>query len=220
MGAGNRTKLAVSRSHYRDKVLPDNRALAQKYLDATASPCTTVFGLIPVTSILSAFMSDYGDIVFGWMKWSGKFAEWNPVVEYKARACVAMHDPTSPFHRFPSPYYMPVYGALNPAAAKPTRADYAVIADPNTPNNFDELFQAFLKMAPSKGWPSDPSKWPPDETRDAGIPTRHGGGRRWRRSPWQAFPAHARGTTGSRNSLPKTPTTPATGTPGRSRRSD
>lgn len=156
------------RAYWRS-LIPDQVAFAQRYIDATASPATTVFKLIPQTQSTAAFMLDYICLVIGWIKWTRLFPEFDAAVEYAAHPRIAMSDPANSYgwdHRQPEPYYMPVVDARKGAAATGRPAyTYNIPASPDTPTSWKELWECYLKWAPTardeRPW-TDPSTWPAD----------------------------------------------------------
>ena len=77
---------------YWQQCVADNLTFAGRYLAATASPCTTVFNLIPDTGNYKSFMVDYLGVVIGWAGWSGLFPAWANAIRYASGPRIAMSD--------------------------------------------------------------------------------------------------------------------------------
>ena len=145
----------LPRAYWRDTVVPDQVAFGMRFVNAAASPCTTVFKL-------------FGTV--GWIAATGMFPAMAPVIDYIFAPRLAMCDPADAAgwdHRFPVPYYAPVWNARLGAAATsfPGSYDYSVPASPDTPTSWRELWTCLQAWFPTSrdhpGW-TDPATWPPD----------------------------------------------------------
>lgn len=158
----------LPRSYWRDGPVKDSRAFAEKYLKATASPATTVFGLMTNTSYYRVFMHDFLNVVLAWSQWQGSFPEWRAVLDYASRMRMAMLDYTGASGwdaRF-EPYDLLISNMrLGAAATPPANAGYGIAGSPNTPTSVRELWECFVLWAAAgnqKGW-TDPATWEPDK---------------------------------------------------------
>src|SRR3954470_24197155 len=101
----------LPRSHWNDKARPAPLPFAMKFVNSGAA-----IPAIPAPAALPAFMLEYQCIVMGWIIWTGKFPEFDPVVEWVAQPRIAMSDPSDSQgwnHRVPEPYYMPIGNEKN-----------------------------------------------------------------------------------------------------------
>lgn len=148
---------------YWQKVLQDSLTYAQRFLAANVSPCTTVFKLIPMTSSFQPFMLGYVAITLAWARWSGKFPEWDQVVEYATAPHLAMTSPDSGWDRRFLPYNVPVVDArLGAAANGSPQSFYDVALSPNTPASWKELWDVTQPwFQRNQGNWTDPATWTP-----------------------------------------------------------
>lgn len=161
----------LPRSYYRDKLVPAQLSWANRYLNNPARVCNGVFKLMPGTNGTQAFMQTYIGIVAGWIKWTGVFPEFDPVVNYVTHQLMVMCDPNDAYgwrRSYPSPYYMPVADArLSPNMGHAPEQGYNAVDSVNTPASFAELQDDFFKQGPTAaalhmGW-YDPTTVPVDE---------------------------------------------------------
>lgn len=150
---------------YWRQCVANNLTFANKYLSATASPCTTYFKLLIQTGSYQTFMVDYLGIVLAWAVWSGLFPSgWSSVLDYQSTATLAMGDNTGASgwdYRYPCPYIVPVVDANLGASATLINADYTVAASSETPTSWAQLWADFQAYAAATvtNWTA-PSTWP------------------------------------------------------------
>ncbi len=164
-------------SHWRDQVVPQQVEYGMRYVTAAAapgaSPCLSVFKTWIITSVTPAFIGNYYCLVMAWIKWCGKFPEYDPVVQYATEYKIVTSDPADPVgwdHRWPEPYYMYISDARKGLAAVSTHVGegWRIKNSPDTATTWAEFFSWYLVLAPSKGWPTNPETWPAD-----GYPVRN-----------------------------------------------
>lgn len=148
---------------YWQRCVADNLTFANRYLDATANPGTTVFNLIPDTGVFESFMVDYLGTVMGWIGWSGLFPSWSSVVAYAAGPRIAMTDNSGASgwdSRYPVPYLVPVFDANLGAGARGPDYLYSVPAALTTPTSWAQLWSDYQVYAAATvaAWGS-PSTW-------------------------------------------------------------
>jgi hypothetical protein len=130
--------------------IPDQVSFCNKYLNASASPCTTLFKFFPFTGNTQAFMQDYLTLVIGWIKYTGMFPQMDPIVQYAATPRLVMGDPTDAAgfdHRYQMFYYGPVSDALLGAKATGSNALYDIAPSPNTPTSWKDLLTGLCAWA-------------------------------------------------------------------------
>lgn len=153
-------------------VLDNNFTYASRYLTSTTLQCS-VFHAIPHTNVFEGFMENYITICISWVKYCGRFPDWDPIVVYAQLYQETISDVNDTLgwdHRLQAPYYIRLIDArLGATAASGPGGNYATPSTVNTAANWGEAWTGLLGYAPTDptnfgNW-SDPATWADDTLR-------------------------------------------------------